>query len=89
MDMIFYWLRDRYTEQKQFHTHWKCSKPNLGEYQTKHHPAKHHKTVSPLYVANTAKKINQSFATAINQLKSVYKGVINTNSQRKRVLQNI
>ena len=87
--MRFYWLHYRSIEQKQLHTHWKHGEHNLGEYPTKHHPDKHHRTVLPLYVSNTATKFNESFVTAINQLQSVCKGVLNTNYQRKRVLQNI
>ena len=88
MDMKFYWLHDISTEQKKFHTHWKRGNHNLGDYPTKYHPAKHHRTVRPLYVANEATKFNKSFATAINQLQSLCKGVLNLNPQRKRVLQN-
>ena len=63
-------------------------KKTLEEYKTKHHPYKHHRTFRPLYVANSATKFNESFATAINQFHSVCKGAINTNPQSKKVLQN-
>ena len=88
VDMRFYWLHDKSIEQKQFHTYWKHGKHNLGDYPKKHHPNTYHKTIRPLYAANTATKLNESFATAINQLQSVCKGVLNINPQRKRVLQN-
>ena len=41
MDMRFYCLCDIFTEQKQFHTHWKRNEHNLGYYPTKRHPDKH------------------------------------------------
>ena len=78
-DMQFYWLRDRSIEQKTFHTNWKRIERNLGEYPTKNHPDKYHITVCLLYVANAATKFNESFATSINQLQSVCKGVLNIN----------
>ena len=68
MNMQFYWLRDISTEQKQFHTHWKCNEHNLGDYPEKHQQAKHHKNVLPLDVANAATKFNESLTTAINKL---------------------
>ena len=88
MYIQLYWLCDRSMEQKQFHTHWKRGEHNLGNYLKQYHPAKHHRTVCPLYVANMDTNFNESFATEINQLQSVCKGVINTNSQRKWILQN-
>ena len=57
MDMRFYCICDRSIEQKQFQTHWKCRKHNLGYYKAKNHPYKHHRTVLPLYVANEATKL--------------------------------
>ena len=42
MDMRFHWLRDRET-LKQLRIHWRAGKLNLGDYQTKHHSAKHHR----------------------------------------------
>ena len=75
-------------EQKQFHPNWKRGKHNLGDYPTKHHQSKHHITVRSLYGANEATKFKKYFATAINQLQSFFKGVINTNSQIKQVLKN-
>ena len=44
MDMRFYWLRDR-EAQEQFRIHWRPGKSNYADYWTKHHPAKHHKTI--------------------------------------------
>ena len=87
--MKLYWLCDRSIEQKQFHIYWKRREKKLGNYPTKHHPAKYHRTFRHLYVANTATTFNESFATSINQLWSFCKGVINSNLQSKQVLQNI
>ena len=84
MDMQVYWLRDRSIEQKQLHTHWKRGKHSLGDYPTKHHPSKHHRNVPPLYLSDAATKYNKFLATVINQLYSVCKGVLNTNSQMNR-----
>ena len=88
MDTRFYWICDRFIEQKQFHTHWKRGKKNLVDYPTNNHPAKNHRTVRPLYVENAATKFNESFATAIIQLRLVCKGVLNTNPQSTLALQN-
>ena len=44
MDMRFHWLRDR-EAQEQFRIHWRPGKSNYADYWTKHHPAKHHRTV--------------------------------------------
>ena len=56
MDMRFYWLRDRH-EQHQFYCHWKRGIYNLGDYQSKAHPTKHHIVKRPLYVANKLMQI--------------------------------
>ena len=88
MEIQFYWICDRYKEQKLFHTHWKCGEHNLVEYPTKNHPDKYHRTPPPLYVSNSAKFFNKFIATVINKLQSVCKGVLNTNPLRKQVLQN-
>ena len=89
VDMKLHWLRDISIEKKQLHTHYKCGKHNIGGYTKKHRPDKHHRTICHLYVANATTKFNESFATAINQLPSFCKVVLNTNNQRKRLLQNI
>ena len=44
MDMRFHWLRDR-EAQEQFRIHWRPGKSNYADYWTKHHPAKHHRTI--------------------------------------------
>jgi hypothetical protein len=54
MDMKYYWLQDR-VRQKRFDVYWRPGKDNLGDYHTKHHPAKHHQDMRPtlLHQANS------------------------------------
>jgi hypothetical protein len=47
MDMRFYWLRDRVSQQ-QFRVCWKKGALILADYFTKHHPASHHQQSDPL-----------------------------------------
>ena len=49
MDMRFHWLRDRET-LKQLRIYWRAGKLNLGDYQTKHHSAKHHRDIRNVYL---------------------------------------
>jgi hypothetical protein len=42
MDMRYHWLTDR-VRQKQFDVYWRPGRENLGDYNTKHHSAQHHK----------------------------------------------
>ena len=49
MDMRFHWLRDRET-LKQLRIYWRAGKLNLGDYQTKHHSAKHHRDIQHVYL---------------------------------------
>ena len=49
MDMRFYWIQDR-VRQGQFLIYWRPGTENLGDYHTKHHSAKHHRTVRPTYL---------------------------------------
>ena len=49
IDMRFYWVRDR-VDQGQFKVFWKPGAQDKADYFTKHHAAKHHITVRPLYV---------------------------------------
>ena len=44
MDMRFYWLKDRAT-QNFFQFHWKPGKNNLADYWAKHHAAIHHTNI--------------------------------------------
>ena len=52
MDMRFYWLKDR-ASQDQYHIHWKSGDKNLADYYTKHHPPAHHQNVQPTNVLNS------------------------------------
>ena len=49
MDMRFYWLKDRVTQQ-MFKVYWAPGKVNLADYFSKYHPASHFKKVRKLYV---------------------------------------
>ena len=49
IDMRFYWVRDR-VDQGQFKVFWGPGARNLADYFTKHHTAKHHQTMRPIYV---------------------------------------
>ena len=49
IDMRFYWFRDR-VNQGQFIVFWGPGARNLADYFTKHHTAKHHQTMRPIYV---------------------------------------
>ena len=55
-DMRYYWLRDRQTK-KEINVYWKrgtdADDPNFADYHTKHHTAKHHKNVRPIYVRDS------------------------------------
>ena len=44
IDMRFYWVRDR-VSQNQFQIYWQKGKLNRADYFTKHHPASHHKEI--------------------------------------------
>ena len=58
MDMRFYWLRDRHS-QNQFHCHWKKGIFNLGDYQSKPHPSKTHRIQRPSFVLNNLTEVNK------------------------------
>ena len=49
MDMRFYWVQDR-IEQKQFLVYWRQGAENLADYFTKHHPARYHIQMRPVYI---------------------------------------
>ena len=53
MDMRYYWIQDR-SDQGQVDVGWKPGKINLGDYYTKHHSAKHHQAVRPIYLHTQA-----------------------------------
>jgi hypothetical protein len=47
MDMRYHWLTDRF-RKKQFDVYWRPGRENLGNYDTKHHSAQHHKDMRGL-----------------------------------------
>jgi hypothetical protein len=47
MDMRYHWLTDR-VRQKLFYVYWRPGCENLGDYDTKHHSAQHHKDMRGL-----------------------------------------
>jgi hypothetical protein len=47
MDMQCHWLTDRVC-QKQFDIYWRPGRENLGDYNTKHHSAQHHRDMRHL-----------------------------------------
>ena len=49
MDMKYYWIRDRVTQQ-QFIIYWKPGSDNNADYFSKHHPPSHHQRVRQTYV---------------------------------------
>jgi hypothetical protein len=55
VDMRFHWVRDR-VAQKQFEVKWKRAQQNLADYFTKHHAPKHHQTMRPIYLVNSAQR---------------------------------
>ena len=54
MDMRFYWVQDR-IEQKQFLVYWRQGAENLADYFTKHHPARCHVLMRPVYLHSTSR----------------------------------
>ena len=49
IDMRFYWVQDR-KQKEQFKVYWRPGTENLADYVTKHHTAKHHQRMRPLYL---------------------------------------
>ena len=49
IDMRFYWVQDRITQQ-QFKVYWRKGEENLADYFTKHHPARYHIIMRPTYL---------------------------------------
>ena len=49
MDMRLCWVQDR-TEQRQFQVCWRKGAQNLADYFTKHHPARYHVDMRPVYL---------------------------------------
>ena len=49
MEMKFFWVSDQ-VELNIFQVRWHPGQENLGDYQSKHHPAAHHIAVRPWYL---------------------------------------
>ena len=69
MDMRFYWLRDRRFQNK-YHFYWGTGKKNMGDYYTKHHPSKHHKTHRPSVLNHPGENAANTVQGCINS--SIY-----------------
>ena len=52
MDMRFWWLTDRVTQQ-MFDVSWAPGHTNLADYFSKHQPVKHVRNLRPLYTSQT------------------------------------
>jgi hypothetical protein len=65
MDMRFYWIRDR-VRQGQFLIYWRPGKTNRADYFTKHHPAKHHRRMRPVYLHTPTSNRFAPLADAVN-----------------------
>ena len=50
IDMRFHWLKDRANNHNQIDIRWAPGTSNLGDYPTKHHIARHHRTTRPVYL---------------------------------------
>jgi hypothetical protein len=61
-------------------------KYEIGVYPTKHrhHPAKHHKTVCPLYVANSVQQISDASLCISTACKGVLKSCLPTRQNTRR-----
>jgi hypothetical protein len=53
MEMRYFWVTDQ-AGNKYIDVSWHPGAENLGNYVTKHHPAKHHQHVCPLYTHQPA-----------------------------------
>ena len=55
MDMRFHWLKDQ-EAQGHYNYYWAPGKINLGDYYTKHHPGKYHRTMRK-FILNCARQV--------------------------------
>jgi hypothetical protein len=53
MEMRYFWVTDQ-ARNKYIDVSWHPGAENLGDYVTKHHPAKHHQHVRPIYTHQPA-----------------------------------
>jgi hypothetical protein len=74
IDMRFYWVRDR-VKQGHFHIYWGPGKLNLADYYTKHHSAKHHQQMRPIYLHTVSESnaSNAAIARALHILRGCVK----------------
>ena len=56
-DMRFFWMRCK-EPQKMFRVYWRPGTTNLADYQTKHHPAAHHRNVQAEFLT-TSEVVNK------------------------------
>jgi hypothetical protein len=72
IDMRFYWVRDR-SQQGHFNIFWKPGTTNCADYFTKHHPARHHQLMRPIYLHVPGDKANSAIAHALSILQGCVK----------------
>lgn len=72
--MRFYWLRDR-IRQGQFKIYWKYGVFNDGDYETKHHPMKHHIVLRSKYVANNTTNLTDNSTKPSNKILRTYENL--------------
>jgi hypothetical protein len=63
IDMRFYWIRDR-IKQGHFRVHWRPGDENWADYFTKHHPAKHHIEMRPIFYHEPTTETQPGLAAA-------------------------
>jgi hypothetical protein len=76
IDMRFYWVRDR-VKQGHFDIYWAPGSTNLADYFTKHHPAKHHQAMRPIYLLPHEETVAEATA-ALAQALQVLQGCVET-----------
>ena len=79
-----YWLRDQ-EKNKTYKIYWKHGTdkedPNHGDYYTKHHIIKHHRTVRPRYVRDKLNNIIKNDEINSFGQKWLPKGVVYQNAK--------
>jgi hypothetical protein len=68
MEMCYFWVTDQVCNQ-YLDVSWHPGAENLGDYPTKHHPAKHHQHVRPIYT-------HQDTSPQLLKLKSTLRGCV-------------
>jgi hypothetical protein len=77
IDMRFYWVRDR-TQQGHFNIFCRPGPTNLADYFTKHHPAKHHQAMRPVYLHMMKQEEERAANHTIDYALLVLQGCIET-----------